>query len=77
MHSEITYAEITEQSGPDGVRLRNGNSPNEGLLEVLHEGRWGTVCDDGFDDVEAIVFCKLLGYKYVLSSLHHVLVLSY
>lgn len=31
-------------------------------LEVKHEGKWGTVCDNGFTDLSALTVCKLMGY---------------
>lgn len=45
------------------VRLVNGPTPQEGRLEVRRLGangqpEWGTVCDDGFDDVTASVSCQ-------------------
>ena len=44
------------------MRLTNGSTPYEGRLEVMYSGEWGTVCDNGFDLIDANVVCKELGY---------------
>jgi len=44
------------------VRLAGSGYTYKGRLEVFYNGIWGTVCNDGFSDIDAKVFCYQLGF---------------
>jgi len=63
--------------GIQSARLVGGNGNGNGQsgagrLEINYDGVWGTVCNDDFDNNDAKVACKMLGYGYFYSLFYFV-----
>ena len=48
------------------ARLREGNSPLEGRLEIYYQGVWRSVCTQHWTFKEAHVACRMMGYHSAL-----------
>ena len=46
------------------IRLAGGTQKIEGRVEVCSNGVWGTVCDGGWDSLDATVVCRQLRYQH-------------
>uniref|UniRef100_A0A8C0Q2T1 Calcium activated nucleotidase 1 n=1 Tax=Canis lupus familiaris TaxID=9615 RepID=A0A8C0Q2T1_CANLF len=58
------------QGVKDGdMRLANGDTANEGRVEIFYSGRWGTVCDNLWDLMDASVVCRALGFENATEAL--------
>ena len=52
------------------MRLVGGVAANEGRIEVKHEGVWGTVCSDRWNQRAARVVCRQMGYAGATAAPH-------
>uniref|UniRef100_H2ZXD8 Soluble scavenger receptor cysteine-rich domain-containing protein SSC5D n=1 Tax=Latimeria chalumnae TaxID=7897 RepID=H2ZXD8_LATCH len=50
------------------LRFADGDKPCSGRVEILHNGRWGSVCDGLWDLQDADVVCKELGCRMAISA---------
>ncbi|KAM9670205.1 macrophage receptor MARCO [Dama dama] len=51
------------QKGDSSLAIRIIGSRTRGRAEVFYNGAWGTICDDGWENADATVFCRMLGYS--------------
>ena len=71
LHDEVAKCSVT--AGNTAIRLVGGSSYNEGRVEILYNGVWGTICSDGWNLNNGIVICRSIGLSgansyYVSSS---------
>ncbi|XP_071482224.1 scavenger receptor cysteine-rich domain-containing protein DMBT1-like [Diadema antillarum] len=63
------YTLLTDPSAEDGdVRLIDGENSWEGIVQIFHDQKWGTVCYNSWSYENALVVCRQLGFEGVVSS---------
>ena len=56
------FAYIVQPTSNGTLRLVGSSINNEGRVEIFADGQWVKVCDDGWDNSEASVVCRQLGF---------------
>ena len=56
-------ADLDECNSTGEVRLVNGSSPEDGVVEVCYDGEYRVICDTFWDELDATVVCRQLGYS--------------
>ena len=44
------------------LRLYDGTTEHEGILEIFHDNRWGSICDHSWDSIDSNIACKQMGF---------------
>lgn len=64
MRRQFSYLEKSYTFSAQQMKARVvGGTEGNGRLEILYNGTWNTVCNNGFHNKEAQVACRMLGFS--------------
>ena len=61
LNSSVLVQNTADNCSNGETRIVNGQSA-EGLLEICYDGFWGSICPSYWDNNDAKVACRQLGY---------------
>ncbi|KAL3866174.1 hypothetical protein ACJMK2_043502, partial [Sinanodonta woodiana] len=65
------FCYMKEEDSKLEVRIKGGNIPGEGLVEIRTGGVWGSICGQTMTDDEATVLCRMNNFKYGTRIRYH------
>ena len=60
--SAFVFIVIVADCVDGDVRLQDGTQPSNGRVEICQHGIWQSVCSSHWDQNDAVVVCRQLGY---------------
>ena len=68
----VSSANATAANCSNGdLRLAGGPGDHAGRVEVCFNGNWGSVCEDGWTNIDALTVCSILGFDESQCELSH------
>ena len=74
MVNEILITIIIDTIMNGALRLINGLSQYEGRVEIFWNSEWKAICNDEWDQLDAVVVCRQLGHLPTSVQIHGIYV---